>query len=148
MVDCGFFLLINSYNISSFVSGKSKMKNKLVIDIDDERDRKVIIQKLEEPDSDEEVFELLKTDIETACEGLMSLLTTASDNDVSDKERNIRYVLSHLMKTYPDNKYLDTLKDIVQSRKKNTYKERIERRQWLFGKKNGPKRSKTLKKIN
>lgn len=128
------------------------MKNKILIDIDDEREgNPVSIQKTSDadrPDNEEEAKELLSKDIETVCEGLMTLFSAASDHGVSDRERNVRYTIKHLLSTYPRTKYYDDLKKILYNEKKGRKLEIEERREMLVDNKKRPERSKTLKKIN
>lgn len=127
------------------------MKNRVVIEIDDDKENPVTIQKLgdnEKPNNEEEVKALIKKDIETVAEGLMTLLEKSSEFGVSDKEANIRYIVKHLLKSFSGSDNEDLLKKIVY---KNTNDRKLDlerriRKAEKEGKK--PLRSKSLNRIN
>lgn len=125
------------------------MKNKLIINIDDERNRPVLLEKPEDyssPDDDKEAERMMKQDMETICEGLVSLMSTCDRIQFSSKENSIRYVAKHLLAKFPNNKYKEELKGIT-GEDDGSIKERKKRLQKRITR-NTPKRSRTLKRIS
>lgn len=92
------------------------MKNTIVIEVDDEKDSPVTINKPSEeskPNNNKEAAEMIKGDVETVAEGMMQLFKLAENIDVSTEDRNVEYIIDHLLATYPDNENLKFFKDIL-----------------------------------
>lgn len=105
------------------------MKNKILIEVDDEQETPIQIKKPNEesqPQSNEEKEDMIRNDIETTCEGLMSLLLLASNSEIASERKNIRYVIKHLMSTFPQSEYYDKLKNILEEDEENNTEENSE----------------------
>lgn len=124
------------------------MNNKVIIDVDDDRDRSVLLDKPEDftpPQDDEGARNMMKVDLETICEGLMSLMSTCDKYNIFDKEKTIKYVITHLLTKFPQTKYREQLGEILED--KNSIKARKKRLKKKITR-DSPKRSRTLKKIS
>lgn len=102
------------------------MKNTILFELDDEKETPIQIKKPNEGPqvgSTEQKENMIRTDIETTCEGLMALLLSASNSELTSERKNIRYVIKHLMSTYPNSEYYDKLKDMLEEGEENNTEE-------------------------
>lgn len=102
------------------------MKNAILFELDDEKETPIQIKKPNEESqvgSTEQKENMIRTDIETTCEGLMALLLSASNSELTSERKNIRYVIKHLMSTYPNSGYYDKLKDMLEEDEENNTEE-------------------------
>ena len=75
------------------------MKNQIIIDVDTEREKPLIIGKgpdYEPPKTKEEAQEMIKTDMGCVLDALLSLIHIADQNDYADKEKTVEQAIKEL----------------------------------------------------